>query len=68
VLKYGDFLGTVLDFLVVALVLFVVISKIVKSVEGRLSKGEAPTTKECKFCLETIPIKASRCKACASDV
>jgi large conductance mechanosensitive channel len=68
VLKYGDFLGTVLDFLVVALVLFVVISKIMKSVEGRLSKAEAPSTKECKYCLETIPLRASRCKACASEV
>src|SRR6516225_3725343 len=47
VLKYGDFLGTVLDFLVVALVLFIVISNFVKSVEGRLSKAEAPTTREC---------------------
>src|SRR5215467_4718965 len=54
VLKYGDFLGTVLDFFVVALILFFVVSKIVQFATERLAKekhGEAaPATKECRFC------------------
>jgi large conductance mechanosensitive channel len=70
VLKYGDFLGVTLDFLIVALVLFVVVSKLVKAAEGRF-KGKdepPPATKECKFCLEAIPVKATRCRACTSEV
>jgi large conductance mechanosensitive channel len=70
VIQYGDFLGAVLDFLIVAIVLFVIVSKIIKAAEGKLAKPAeaAPTTKECKFCLETIPLKATRCKACTSTL
>lgn len=70
VLKYGDFLGTVLDFFVVALVLFLVLSKLLKAAEAHLVKKEeeAPATKTCTFCLETIPKAATRCKACTSEL
>lgn len=71
VLKYGDFIGAVVDFLLVGFVLFLLIAKGMKAAEGRLSKpkaAEAPSTKECPFCLETIPIKATRCRACTSDL
>jgi large conductance mechanosensitive channel len=41
----------------------------VKAAETRFGKKPAdPTTKECPFCLETIPLKAKRCKACTSDL
>jgi large conductance mechanosensitive channel len=69
VLKYGDFLGNVLDFLIVAFVLFLLISKIVKTAEKALKGDEGPaTTKECPFCLEVVPVKASRCKSCTSEL
>jgi large conductance mechanosensitive channel len=69
VLRYGDFLGSVLDFLLVAFALFVVISKVVKAAEGRLfGPEEAPATKECPHCLEMVPAKATRCKACTSEL
>src|SRR5262245_54307536 len=70
VLKYGDFVGSVVDFLLVAFVLFIVVSKVIKGIESRTSKKPeaAATTKECKFCLETIPLKATRCRACTSEV
>lgn len=67
VLKYGDFLGAVVDFFIVAGVLFVLVSKIVKEAESRLAPPKpvgAPATKECPFCIETIPAKATRCRAC----
>ncbi len=70
-LKYGDLLGAVVDFLIVALVLFVLVSRVVKAAENRLLKSkppEAPTTKECGFCLEKIPLKATKCRACTSAV
>src|SRR5687768_10564769 len=69
VLKYGDFIGAVLDFFVVALVLFLVVSRIIKAAEGRLAKPEAPPAiKECPACCETIPAKAIRCKFCTSEL
>jgi large conductance mechanosensitive channel len=68
ILKYGDFLGAVLDFFVVAFVLFLIVSKIVKMAEGRLKLTGAPTTKECPHCLETIPYGAKRCKFCTTDL
>jgi large conductance mechanosensitive channel len=68
VLKYGDLLGNALDFLIVAFVLFLIVSKLVKAAESRFGKPSAPTTKECPRCLETIPVKATRCRACTSDL
>jgi large conductance mechanosensitive channel len=70
IIKYGDFFGAVLDFLVIAFVLFIVVSRIIKAAEGRIGWSkppEAPTTKECPFCCETVPIKATRCKFCTSQ-
>ncbi|MGH7284671.1 MAG: large conductance mechanosensitive channel protein MscL [Polyangiaceae bacterium] len=67
-LKYGDFVGSILDFFIVAFVLFLIVSRIIKAVEGRLEKDKAPVTKECPFCLETIPVKATRCKSCTSHL
>jgi len=73
ILKYGDLLGAVLDFFVVALALFVIVSKIVKGAETRLGKHESPAAappvnKECPACCETIPIKATRCKFCTTEL
>lgn len=68
VLKYGDFLGAVLDFFVIAFVLYLIVSKIVKAAEGHLKISGAPTNKECPHCLETIPYGARRCKFCTTDL
>ena len=70
VLKYGDLIGSVLDFLVIAFVLFLVVSKLMtlgKKPEAPAAPA-APTTKECPECLETIPIQAKRCRACGLAV
>ena len=62
VLRYGDLLGVTLDFAVVALILFIVVKKLIE-------RREAPAkTKTCPFCCETIPVGASRCKACTSEL
>jgi large conductance mechanosensitive channel len=71
VLKYGDFIGSVLDFFVVALVLFIIVSRIIQAAEKRLIKPvdtAPPATKECPACCEVIPAKATRCKFCTSDL
>jgi len=70
VLSYGDFVGAVLDFFVVALVLFLIVSRIIKAAENRLVRKPdepAPAVKECPACCETVPAKATRCKFCTSD-
>src|SRR5262249_2806463 len=67
-LKWGDFLGTLLDFFVVAMVLFFVTSKLLQAMEKRLLKPEEAATKECPFCTEVIPVRATRCKACTSEL
>ncbi len=71
VLKYGDFLGACLDFFVVALALFIIVSRILKAAESRL-KGpatpEAPATRECPLCCETVPARAKRCKFCTGEL
>lgn len=65
-INYGLFLNTVIDFLIVAFVLFLVIRFL-----NRLKKPEAPKapdTKICSECLSEIPIAAKRCKFCTSTV
>lgn len=70
--KYGDFVGSVLDFLIVAFVLFLVVSRIIKAIEGRVAGSkkapDEPVVKECPYCLDSIPAKATRCKSCTSDL
>jgi large conductance mechanosensitive channel len=66
-LNYGMFLNTVIDFVIVAFAIFLLI----KQVNRFTAKKEAPadpTTKECPRCLSQIPIKATRCAHCTSDV
>ncbi len=69
VLRYGDFLGSVVDLLIIALVLFVIVRKVVRVAETKLGGGEKPvevTTKACPYCCEIVPKAASKCKACTS--
>ena len=65
-INYGLFINTVIDFVIVAFAIFMLIQQI-----NRLQKpapaGPA-TTKDCPFCLSTIPIKASRCAHCTAEL
>jgi large conductance mechanosensitive channel len=67
-LNYGTFINTVLDFVLVAFAVFL----LVKAVNTARRKEEAapaePTTKKCPRCLSEIPIAATRCAHCTSDV
>lgn len=66
VIKYGEFLNTVVEFTIVAFCIFLVIKQI-----NRLKREKPPadpTTKECPQCLATIPLKATRCGHCTSQV
>ena len=63
-INYGLFLNNVIDFLIVAFVIFLIIQQ-----ANRLKKAPAaPTTKECPFCHTTIPLAATRCPNCTSNL
>jgi large conductance mechanosensitive channel len=65
-INYGLFLGTVIDFLIVAFAIFLVIRQINRM--KRKQVEEAPSATECAFCLSPIPIKATRCPHCTSEL
>jgi large conductance mechanosensitive channel len=65
-INYGVFLNTVLDFLIVALVIFLLVRQVNRW--GKPEPAAAPTTKECPYCASAIPLKATRCPNCTSEV
>ena len=69
-IKYGQFIGSVVNFLIVAAVIFLIIVKILGSVMKRVAPPAAsePTQKECPLCLSNIPIKARKCSYCTADL
>lgn len=69
-LKYGSFIMAVLNFLIVAFVLFVIIKAMNKAKSlGQKQEEEAePEVKECPYCMSEIPVKATRCPHCTSQL
>jgi large conductance mechanosensitive channel len=66
--NYGMFINTVISFLIVAIAVFMVI-KAMNSLKRKEEEPAAePTTKECDFCITEIPIKATRCPNCTSQL
>ena len=63
-LNYGAFLNTVIDFIIVAFVMFLVVKAINKM--KKPAPAAAPTTKECPYCKTEIPLAATRCPHCTS--
>jgi len=65
-LNYGNFINSLIDFLIVGLVIFLLIRAI-----NRLKKpvpAAAPATKDCPYCFSTIDLKATRCPNCTSQL
>lgn len=67
-LRYGTFINTVVDFLIVAFAIFLMIKQVNKLTAPKPAPAAAPTTRECPECLSTIPIKAKRCAHCTATV
>lgn len=68
-LTYGNFITAVINFLIVALVIFIVFKKLlVWHKKEEIEVVEEPTTKECPYCKETINISATRCPHCTSEI
>ena len=63
IIAYGSFINTVINFLIIAFAIFLLIKQI-----NRFKKPVAATTKDCPRCATAIPLKASRCPNCTSDL
>lgn len=70
VIAYGVFINTIINFLIVAAVVFFFVVRPIARLHARKQAAEAPapTTKECPFCYTAIPIKATRCPNCTSEL
>ncbi len=66
-LNYGQFIQTIIDFVLVALCIFLFIKAINKMKKKEEAPAE-PTTKKCPFCQTEIDIKATRCPHCTSEL
>lgn len=67
-INYGVFINVVISFLIVAFVVFLLIRSINRMKRKEEAPPAEPTTKECPFCLSTIPLKATRCAHCTSEL
>ena len=70
ILMYGNFITAIINFLITALVIFILV-KAINSLNERFSKKEAPaapTTKKCPYCMSEIDLKATRCPHCTSEL
>ncbi|WP_420493000.1 large-conductance mechanosensitive channel protein MscL [Sedimenticola selenatireducens] len=67
-LNYGQFINTVVSFLIVSFAIFMVIKMVNRLKREEEAVEETPTTKECPFCLSNVPIKATRCGHCTSEL
>lgn len=61
-IKYGDFIGALVDFAIIAFVVFMITKLILPK------EAPAPATKACGACLETVPAEAIRCRACTQPL
>ena len=67
-LNYGVFINTIISFLIVAFAVFLLVRGMNKMKREEEAPPAEPTTKECPYCLSTIPIMAKRCAFCTSEV
>ncbi len=68
VIAYGQFLNTVINFVIVAFVIFVVVRSASKMQKAPEPAAAVATTKDCPFCFTAIPIPAKRCPHCTSQL
>ncbi len=67
-LNVGLFINTIISFLIIAFAVFLVIRSINRLKAKQAAPAAAPTTKDCPFCYVAIPLKASRCPHCTSQL
>lgn len=67
VIAYGQFLNTIINFLIVAFVIFLVVKQ-VNRFKKPVEAPATPATKDCPYCFSVIPAKAVRCSHCTSEL
>ncbi|HAV76933.1 MAG TPA: large conductance mechanosensitive channel protein MscL [Anaerolineae bacterium] len=66
VIMYGLFIQAIVDFIIVAFVIFLLV-RMMNSMKKQPAPAD-PTTKECQYCFTTVPIQATRCPNCTSQL
>ena len=66
VIAYGNFLNTVVNFLIVSFAVFLLVRQVNRL--QRPATAAAPSTKECPYCVSAVPLKAIRCAHCTSEL
>jgi large conductance mechanosensitive channel len=68
-INYGTFLLTIVSFIIIAaVVFFFVVRPVARLTAKKPAPAAAPTTKDCPYCYSNIPIRATRCPNCTSDL
>jgi large conductance mechanosensitive channel len=67
-LNYGLFLNNIINFLIIALVIFLIVKQVNRMQKPAAQPVAEATSKDCPFCKTAIPIKATRCPHCTSQL
>jgi large conductance mechanosensitive channel len=67
-INYGVFINTLIDFLIVGFVIFLVVKAINKMQKPKVEEPVAVTNKKCPYCFTEIPVEATRCPHCTSQL
>ena len=67
-MNFGVFINTIINFLIVAFAIFMLIRTVNRFKRQEAAPPAVPTTKDCSFCFTAIPIKATRCPNCTSEL
>ena len=67
-MNYGLFFNAIVSFLLVALAIFLLIRTINRMRKEEEAPSAEPTTKECPYCFTEVPLQATRCPHCTSEI
>jgi large conductance mechanosensitive channel len=67
-INYGMFINTIISFIIVAFSVFLLVRSVNKLRRQAEPPSPAPATKECNYCFSAIPVKATRCPHCTSEL
>ena len=68
VIAYGQFINDVIGFIIVAFAVFLIVKRVNRVWSGEPADKKEPTTKDCPYCVSAIPLKATRCPECTSQL
>jgi len=67
-LNFGVFINTIINFVIVGFAIFMLVKGVNQLKRPKPAPAAAPTTKDCPFCFSAVPIKATRCPHCTSEL